>query len=106
MGQTVARQARGRLPTVPIDRACTRFTPVWQCRCRTFCYPKSMPISGAGRMSSMSGAAVAAEEAAQIAVEAFVYFYPLVTMEITRRQATTGPADAKPGHGPMGRFHH
>jgi hypothetical protein len=49
---------------------------------------------------------VSAEEAAQIAVEAFVYFYPLVTMEITRRQATTGPADAKPGHGPMGRFHH
>jgi hypothetical protein len=41
-----------------------------------------------------------------IGLEAYVYLYPLVTMELTRRQMTLGPAGAKPGHGPMGMFQH
>jgi hypothetical protein len=40
-----------------------------------------------------------------IAVEAYVYLYPLVTMELTRRQLTSGE-DPSAARGPMGRFNH
>lgn len=46
------------------------------------------------------------EEAQQIAVEAYVYFYPLVTMDVTRRQTTNLPPGTKPGFGPMDSFSH
>lgn len=46
------------------------------------------------------------EETLAIATEGYIYLYPLLTMELTRRQLTTGPADAQPGRGPMGAFHH
>ncbi|HJS92967.1 MAG TPA: DUF1254 domain-containing protein [Solirubrobacteraceae bacterium] len=49
---------------------------------------------------------VSAEEAQEIAVEAYVYLYPLVTMEVTRRQMTNLPAGEKPGFGPMDTFSH
>jgi hypothetical protein len=39
-------------------------------------------------------------------VEAYVYLYPLVTMELTRRQMTNAPAGTRPGIGPMGHFWH
>ncbi len=45
-------------------------------------------------------------EARTIGVEAYVYFYPLVLMEATRRQMTNAPAGAKPGFGPVGEFAH
>lgn len=38
--------------------------------------------------------------------EAYTYLYPLVTMELTRRQACNVPAGEKPGFGPANRFHH
>ena len=38
--------------------------------------------------------------------EAYVYLYPLVTMETTRRQMTNAPPGAIPGHGPMNTFTH
>lgn len=38
--------------------------------------------------------------------EAYVYLYPLVTMEILRKQATSLPADVRPGFGPANAFHH
>jgi hypothetical protein len=41
-----------------------------------------------------------------IAVEAYVYFYPLLTMDITRRPMTNAPAGARPGLAPMGAFAH
>lgn len=44
-----------------------------------------------------------AEEAQAIAVEAYVYFYPLVTMDITRRQFTNSPPGSAIG-GPMNSF--
>ncbi len=49
---------------------------------------------------------VSAEEVRRIGVEAYVYLYPLVTMEITRRQMTNVAAGTKPGFGPMGEFAH
>jgi hypothetical protein len=41
-----------------------------------------------------------------IGVEAYFYVYPLVTMEITRRQTTNLPSGTKPGFGPLGVFSH
>jgi hypothetical protein len=38
--------------------------------------------------------------------EAYTYLYPLVTMDLTRRQAVAVPAGVKPGYGPPNQFHH
>jgi hypothetical protein len=49
---------------------------------------------------------VTEQEAYEIGVEAYTYFYSLITMEITRRQMTNLKAGEKPGFGPMNAFHH
>jgi hypothetical protein len=41
-----------------------------------------------------------------LSYEAALYFYPLVTMDITRLQTTNVPAGTKPGFGPPNEFHH
>src|SRR5689334_2999462 len=41
-----------------------------------------------------------------LSYEAFIYFYPLVTMDVTRRQSINTPQGAKPGCGPPNTFHH
>lgn len=41
-----------------------------------------------------------------LANEAYVYLYPLVTMEVSRQQAINLPADVKPGYGPSNTFNH
>jgi hypothetical protein len=43
---------------------------------------------------------------ARIAEEAYLYLYPAVTMDVTRRVAVNVPAGARPGFGPMNRFSH
>lgn len=42
----------------------------------------------------------------QIAVEGYQYFYPLVTMDVTRLVATNLPPGVKPGFGPPNQFSH
>jgi hypothetical protein len=41
-----------------------------------------------------------------LSYEATLYFYPLVTMDITRLQVINAPAGTKPGFGPPNEFHH
>jgi hypothetical protein len=44
------------------------------------------------------------QEAHAIAVDAYLYLYPLVTMDLTRRQMTNVPAGKEPGFGPPNTF--
>lgn len=46
------------------------------------------------------------DELASIAVEAYIFAYPLVTMELTRLQATNVEPGKIPGRGPMNGFSH
>ncbi|WP_083786708.1 DUF1254 domain-containing protein [Methylobacterium nodulans] len=48
--------------------------------------------------------AITEQEAQDIAVEAYVYFYPLVTMDLTRKQLTNLEPGRVPGRGPMNMF--
>lgn len=48
--------------------------------------------------------AVTEEEAHAIGVEAYLYFYPLVTMDITRKQSTNIEPGKEFGKGPMNMF--
>ncbi len=47
-----------------------------------------------------------ADDLRTLSREAYVYLYPLVTMDVTRRQALNTPAGTKPGFGPPNEFHH
>jgi hypothetical protein len=61
-----------------------------------------LPLAAAG--SAARAEPVSAEEARAIGVDAYVYFYPLVTMELTRQQLTN-MEPAKGGFGgPMNTF--
>lgn len=51
-------------------------------------------------MSVLSG------DPSSLSHDAYIYLYPLVTMEVSRRQATNVEAGQKPGFGPPNTFHH
>ncbi|RAI32413.1 DUF1254 domain-containing protein [Rhodoplanes serenus] len=66
--------------------------------------PASAPASA--RAGASAPTPVGEQEAQAIGLDAYLYFYPLVTMEITRRQATNVPPGKEPGRGPMNQFNH
>jgi hypothetical protein len=58
-----------------------------------------------GRTNAAAPALTEAD-ANEIAVEGYIYFYPLITMDVTRKVATNVEEGKKPGFGPAGMFHH
>jgi len=56
--------------------------------------------------TGIASAALSEQEANEIGVNAYLYFYPLVTMDVTRRQMTNLESGKKPGYGPMNEFSH
>jgi hypothetical protein len=54
--------------------------------------------------SGQAAAPLSEEEALQLGTEAYIFGYPLITMEMTRR-VMTNVAEPKDSHTPMGQFH-
>jgi hypothetical protein len=72
-------------------------------------YSRTTPIFAtlAVCLAALNAAAqsqLSADEAHAIAVDAYLYFYPLVTMDITRKQFTNVDAGKEFGKGPMNTF--
>jgi hypothetical protein len=61
----------------------------------------SLPLTGLTAAQAPSQ-----QEAYEIGVEAYLYFYPLISMDVTRRVFTNVELGKKPGFGPMNMFHH
>jgi hypothetical protein len=58
------------------------------------------------RLWGMRASKVNAVDAGRIGREVYTYLYPLVTMEMTRRQMTNSAAGQRAGRGPMNQFVH
>jgi hypothetical protein len=63
-----------------------------------------MIMTGPVSFNANAGAPLSEREALEIGREACIYFYPLVTMDVTRRQSTNIEAGKLPGLGPMNTF--
>ena len=59
-----------------------------------------------GCQALAAGVPISEQEAHDIGVDAYVYFYPLLSMEITRLQMSNIEAGKEFGKGPMNTFHH
>jgi len=62
-------------------------------------------LSFAG-VNAKTGKDMSEQEAYEIAVEAYLYFYPVILMDITRQVTTNLPAGKKDGFGPVNAFNH
>lgn len=54
----------------------------------------------------MVASEITEDEAYQIGIEAYIYFYPLISMDVTRRVTTNAPTGVRDGFGPPNAFHH
>lgn len=64
------------------------------------------PSARAAEDRTQIASSLSAAEANDIAVEAYIYFYPLVTMEVTRQVMSNLPPGVKAGLGPPNTFAH
>jgi hypothetical protein len=63
-------------------------------------------VAAAPTRGAAQATPIGEQEAHAIAVEAYLYLYPLVVMDLTRRQMTGAPAGKAMGSGPPNTFHH
>jgi len=63
-----------------------------------------VPLATAIPTAARAAEPVSEQEAHAIGVEAYLYLYPLVTMDISRKVFTNGEPDVKLGRGPMNAF--
>jgi hypothetical protein len=70
------------------------------------CGTVAWPLAARAQQSAMPGSGLTAEEAQSIAQEAYIYFYPLVLMDVSRKHFTNIEADKMFGRGPMNTFAH
>ena len=69
---------------------------------RTFVSMALIPAALAiGFAASAASEPITKKTAYEIGVEAYIYLYPLVTMDLTRRQATNIEPNKMPRRGPM-----
>jgi hypothetical protein len=73
-------------------------------RIRTVMSAATFVIATLLAITSSVAAQVSKEDAHDIAVEAYVYFYPLITMDLTRLQLTNVEPDKVPLRNPMNMF--
>jgi hypothetical protein len=59
---------------------------------------------GADQSANQAANAITPDEAHNIAVDAYIYFYPLITMDLTRKQSTNIEPGKEFGKGPMNMF--
>jgi hypothetical protein len=64
------------------------------------------PLAARAQQSVMPIVGLTAEDAQSIAQEAYIYFYPLVIMDVTRKYFSNIEAGKKFGRGPMNKFSH
>lgn len=61
-------------------------------------------MAGPSNPAAAQAKPLSEQEAQAIATDAYLYFYPLVTMDLTRRQMTNVPAGKEPAYGPPNTF--
>jgi hypothetical protein len=61
-------------------------------------------LAPAGHEAALANPAVSEQEAHAIGIDAYLYFYPLVTMDVTRKQAINVEAGKELGKGPANAF--
>ena len=61
-------------------------------------------VMGRSTFASAQATRISEQEAHAISVDAYLYFYPLVTMDFTRKQMTNVPAGKELGFGPPNTF--
>jgi hypothetical protein len=62
-------------------------------------------VAQTGSPAPAAGTAVTQEEAHALGLDAYLYFYPLITMDLTRKQSTNvEPGSKEFGKGPMNTF--
>jgi|SRR5580700_6398887 hypothetical protein len=68
--------------------------------------PPAHMLCARGSRRGSKSQSLTPQEAYEIGVEAYVYFYPLVMMDVTRRQLTNIEAGKMIGRGPLNTFTH
>lgn len=66
--------------------------------------PRAMRMAAAPSRQAMTPTAGGTDDATAVATDAYVYCYPLVSMDVTRRQVTNVAAGKQFGRGPMNTF--